>query len=479
MLTRRQLIATGMGLAFGSATREVAAQEAPQLKINSTRYIATNADTGAIFAQRDARERVAIASLTKIFTAVEALSIAPLDYEITTTEDDLQSTDATIMGFGPGMTYTLEELIYGMMLPSGNDAAHAISRSLGYESGDSAEEATQRFMDKVNQRVLNMGLEDTHLLNPDGWGVPGHYSTAADVAAFMAYASQNEFLLKVMGTRTYRTERGSNLTNTNKALWNAPSVLGGKTGYDWDSGWCLVQIAQREDTRIIAVTLDGIAPDDWYNDNLVLLDYGFSQQKAIGNKEYPGEHVVWQNPDPALFAQAGSGEASITGESIGGKKIVTREETEQVAKPEHTEKPQRMEQPVSVPRSSSLLAGLGATALAGGMAAAQWTAAGGDRTAATVVPSLRAAGVVARRMLPTVPSLTIGKKDIAEEQFDHAQDDEHLLTEEHYDIPDLPDEVVSDEEPQTDDAPHDTDPTVADLPQPDDTTDTVDETDPA
>lgn len=438
MLNRRQFIAAGTGMALASAFTRSTAQEAAQLQVNSTRYIATNAETGAIFAQKNARERVAIASLTKIFTAVQAIAMAPLDYEITTTEDDLQSTEATVMGFAPGMTYTLEELIYGMMLPSGNDAAHAISRSLGYKEGDTAEEATKRFMDKVNQRALDMGLQDTHLLNPDGWGVPGHYSTAADVAAFMAYACQNEFLLTVMGTRRYTTERGSTLVNTNKVLGTAPSVLGGKTGYDWDSGWCLVQIAERSNTRIIAVTLDGVAPDDWYNDNLTLLDFGFNEQQALGNREFAGESVTWQNPEPALFMQAGPAEASITGESEGGEHIVTRQETEQADVPEHETSANRGGSGQPVPRSSSLLAGLAGIGTAAGMAYSRWQSAGGDGTSATILPSLRALGTSGKHMLPTFTSLPkpkVERRETPEERFDDEPFDQHIAPEEYYEQP--------------------------------------------
>ncbi|MCA9832485.1 MAG: D-alanyl-D-alanine carboxypeptidase [Thermomicrobiales bacterium] len=396
MLTRRQLMATGVGVLLGSTIESGAAQEAEELQINSTRYIATNAETGAIFAQRDANEQVAIASLTKIFTAMEAVNLAPLDTIIVTTEDDMVSSEATVMGFGPGESFTLEELIFGMLLPSGNDAAQAIARALGAEEGDDADTAVQRFMDLVNQRVQDMGLQNTHLLNPDGWGVDGHYSSAADVAAFMAYASHNDFVLQVMGTKSFTTSNGYTVTNTNKVLTSAPSVIGGKTGYDDDAGYCLVQIAQREDTRIIAVTLDGIAPDDWYNDNLVLLDYGFEQQDALGTKAFTGEFVTWTNPDTAVFLQAGTGSASIIGNATSGESVV-----------------QEVDKPLTVPervttenatttatdsvsfsgrKSSALLTGIGGAVMVGTMAASRWRDLGGDASMESLGAGFSAAG---------------------------------------------------------------------------------------
>lgn len=404
MLTRRQLIASGAGVLVAGSVRSAATQEAAELQINSTRYIATNADTGAIFAQRGARDQVAIASITKVFTAIEALNLAPLDHQITTTSDDMVSADATAMGFGPGETFTLEELIYGMMLPSGNDAAHAIARSLGTREGDTAEEATQRFMDLINHRVQLMGLKDTNLINPDGWGVPDHYSSAADVAAFMAYASQNDFLVNVMGTANYTTSAGYVLQNTNKVLTSSPSVIGGKTGYDWDSGYCLVQIAERNNTRIIAVTLDGVAPNDWYNDNLVLLDYGFEQQKALGNKEFDGESVAWVDPAPILFAETGPAVAAITGQSDSGEQVIATEEVDLPARTTSvTSAATEPDVSFSGQRSNAVLAGVGAAVLAGVAGVGRWLDFGGDTSAETIRPAVSALAGSLKRGLPVIP----------------------------------------------------------------------------
>lgn len=307
------------------------AQEVPDLMINSERYVVMDADTGYVYAQRGADDQVAIASLTKMYTAVQALNMAPLDTPITTKDFDVAHPEATAMGFGPGETYTLEDMIYGMLLPSGNDAAYAVARTLGYREGDTDEEAVQHFMDLVNQRVENMGLENTFLKNPDGWGVPGHYSSAADVAAFMAYASEYPFLVKVMGTSSYTTSNGLlTVTNTNKVLNSYAPLVGGKTGYDWDSGWCLVNLAEDGDARMIAVTLDGIAPDDWYDDNLVLLDYGFEQKEALeaSGEAFDGTIISWTYPDGAELASVGKVRSIVSGSSAAAGNVTTRKTVE-------------------------------------------------------------------------------------------------------------------------------------------------------
>lgn len=362
------------------------AQVAEELQINSTRYIIIDADTGQVHAQRGAHDRVAIASLTKVFTAVQALNMAPLDTPITVSESDMMPADATTMGFQPGETYTLRDLIYGMMLPSGNDAAHAVARTLGYQEGDTDEEAVQRFMDLVNQRVRNMGLEDTHLINPDGWGVPGHYSSAADVAAFMQYATEYPFLVEVMGTMTYTTSNGAiTVTNSNKILNTYAPLVAGKTGYDWDSGWCLVTLAELAGARMIAVTLDGVAPDDWYDDNVVLLEYGFEEKQALraSKQTFDGDVVSWNYPDAIELAQAGERRANLGG-------VPASVDTESTEHRQSTQTTDRPDDSFEFGSAGPWIAGIAAISLIGIRGALHWRHHGGTRDISAF-----------RRVLPT------------------------------------------------------------------------------
>jgi D-alanyl-D-alanine carboxypeptidase (penicillin-binding protein 5/6) len=294
------IVAVALLLALAIPGR-VAAQEVPELQITSTNYILVDADTGEIYAQRGAHEHRAPASLTKIFTAIESIEDAGPNVMITTTADDFVSDEASQVGFGAGETFTVEELLYGMMLPSGNDAARALARGLGAEPGDTAEQARQRFLDRLNQRIVNMGLRDTHLVDPDGWGVPGHFSSPYDLAAFTMYALKYPRFVQTFSTLTYDTADGSyEFRNNNRMLRTYDGIIGGKTGYDDDAGWCLVNVAQRGGHRMIAVTMNGVAPDDWYDDNRVLLDYGF-QQAALRDQNggITGEIVRYRDPDAA------------------------------------------------------------------------------------------------------------------------------------------------------------------------------------
>ncbi len=311
----------------------VIAQEVPELQINSKRYIVVDMDTGEVFAQRGARDKVAIASLTKVFTAAQAMEMAPLDTPITTADSDLRSPEGdyfgssgTLMGFGVGETYTLEDMIYGMLLPSGNDAANAIARTLGARPGDTAEQATQRFVDQMNQRFQDLGIRETHLVNAHGWGVPEHYSSAWDVAAFARYLSRNETLIEIMGVKSYVTSNELlSLSNTNRLLSDYEPIVGGKTGYDLDAGYCLLNIASQRDRRMIAVTLDGVAPGDWYDDNRVLLDYGFERKASLlaANESFAGDVVSYADPAVAELARSAKPSGSLAPVAVDGSAFAT------------------------------------------------------------------------------------------------------------------------------------------------------------
>lgn len=295
-----------------AATAEVTG---PDLGIVSDRYIVVDAETGEVYAQRGMHEQAPLASLTKIFTAIEAIEEAPGEFEITTTEDDLVNWEATQVGFGPGETFTLRDLLFGMMVESGNDAAYAIARSLGATEGDDADTAVARFMDRVNARVQDMGLTDTRLVNPDGWGVTGHYSSAYDIAAFTRYALRYPRFVEAISVEEFETSNGYNLVNTNKMMERWDDLLGSKTGYDDTAGYCLMQVARQGGATMIAITLDGEAPDVWYEDNRALLDYAFAaraERQSTGAGPMPMV-ARYLDPDAAVLQRIATADATVGG----------------------------------------------------------------------------------------------------------------------------------------------------------------------
>ena len=164
-----------------------------------------------------------------------------------------------------GEVLTVQELLYGLMLQSGNDAAVALAIYCGG--------TVEGFAQLMNDEARRIGLTGTHFENPNGLDHENHYSTARDLAKLTAYAMENEIFAKTVSTKSIQVG-GRSLTNHNKLLWRYEGADGVKTGYTKAAGRILVSSATRDGRQLIAVTIN--APDDW-NDHARLLDYGFGQ----------------------------------------------------------------------------------------------------------------------------------------------------------------------------------------------------------
>ena len=283
-------------------------------QISSKRYIVIDDQTGEIYAQKDADVRGGIASLTKVFTAIVALEHGSLDMQITANEsDEFDSTSTRMTGFAPGTTYTVRDLLYGMILESGNDAAHALARGVGAQPGDSDEDSVNRFVGWMNDKVAELGLRDTHFVNPHGLSDPDHYSTPRDIATFMMYAVRNGDFMAIITARDYTTTTGATITSVNRGPEFIPDYIGGKTGYDDATGYCLIEIGQRDDAQLVSVTIDGVAPEVWYQDHAVLQDYGFAaRSERIAAGQPVGDALAYAQQVSQDQAQADVGDNQAT-----------------------------------------------------------------------------------------------------------------------------------------------------------------------
>ena len=168
------------------------------------------------------------------------------------------------MYLAPGDVLTLEELLYGLMLSSGNDAALAVAHCVAGE--------VDAFVALMNEMAQRLAMSHSHFANPNGLDAEGHYASAADMARLTAYALENQVFRRIVSTASI-TIGERYLTNHNKLLQLYDGCLGVKTGYTQAAGRTLVSAAQREGMTLICVTLhDG---DDW-NDHMALLDFGFA-----------------------------------------------------------------------------------------------------------------------------------------------------------------------------------------------------------
>lgn len=227
-------------------------------------------DSGAVLYAKSAHTRLAQASTTKMMTAIVAIENGRLDDKVTVDVDSQQlylTTESTVMGLMPGQTVTLETLLYGLMLSSGNDAAIAIAKHV---AGSEV-----RFVELMNAKARELGLRDTQFKNPHGLDATGHYSTAYDLAMLARYGFQNPRFYALSNTRHWNAD-GFDLWNLNKLLGSYPGADGVKPGFTDDAGRCLVGSAVRDNHRVFVTVLRS---NDTTQDSKWLLDYAFDSFK--------------------------------------------------------------------------------------------------------------------------------------------------------------------------------------------------------
>ena len=244
--------------------------------VSAESYILMDGDTGAVLAEHDADRKALVASTTKIMTAIVILEHMSPE-EIVKIPQEATEMEGSSIYLKAGERLSVEELLYGMMLQSGNDAAEA----LALVCAGSVEE----FAVLMNIRAQKLGLQNTHFENPSGLDGREQYSSARDLGILTMYALENPEFRKIVSTRNIqfgdRTFR-----NHNRLLWSLEGCIGVKTGYTKAAGRILVSAAERKGRRLIAVTIcDG---NDWL-DHQQLYEYGFSlySKQTVTEKNSP------------------------------------------------------------------------------------------------------------------------------------------------------------------------------------------------
>lgn len=241
--------------------------------------------SGDVVYARNGTERLPMASTTKIMTTLVALKKAEDLKRSYAIPQEAVGIEGSSIYLQAGEHLTLEELLYGVMLESANDAATAVAILV---SG-----SVEDFANEMNAMAVSLGLADTHFTNPHGLDDPEHYTTALDLARLAAYALDDPTFAKIVSTTRYTIplqdgEGTRVLVNHNRLLRHYTDVIGVKTGFTKTSGRCLVSAAEQNGVRMVAVTLD--APDDW-QDHRTLLDYGFTKYETV-TLAAPGEISV-------------------------------------------------------------------------------------------------------------------------------------------------------------------------------------------
>ena len=240
---------------------------AEAVEVSASSAILMDMDSGRVLYERNAGARMLIASTTKIMTALVAIRDGTLSDTVKVSREAAY-TEGSSMYLKEGEELTLETLLYGLLLCSGNDAAVAVAEHVAGSVG--------RFVERMNETALALGMEDTSFANPNGLDDENHYSTARDMALLACAAMRNETLVRIASTRTVSIG-GRTMTNHNKLLSLMDGCVGLKTGYTRAAGRTLVSCAERNGQRLVAVTLqDG---NDWA-DHQSLYEYGFAAYPA-------------------------------------------------------------------------------------------------------------------------------------------------------------------------------------------------------
>ena len=232
--------------------------------VSARRAYVLDAVSGRVLFARNADERSLIASTTKIMTALVVCEQCNVLDRMRIPKEAV-GIEGSSMYLKEGEILTIQELLYGLMLSSGNDAAVALAIYCGG--------TVEGFAEMMNDKARILGLTGTHFENPNGLDSPNHYSTARDLARLAVYAMENPIFYKTVSTKSV-TVGDRWLTNHNKLLWQVEGADGVKTGFTKAAGRILVSSATRQGRRIIAVTLD--APEDW-KDHAALLEEGFAR----------------------------------------------------------------------------------------------------------------------------------------------------------------------------------------------------------
>jgi D-alanyl-D-alanine carboxypeptidase (penicillin-binding protein 5/6) len=246
----------------------VASAEEPQVVGESA--ILMDARTGQILYQKNANKKMYPASTTKMLTAIIALERSKLE-DVVTVSEKASLTEGSAIWLKKDEQIKMEDLLYGLMLNSANDAAVAIAEHLAGSVG--------QFNNILNETAAGLGAKNTHFTNPNGLPDENHYTTAYDLAMIAKYALKNKAFMEIVGTKNMNIDRQDpedfkSLLNHNRLLWLYEDAIGIKTGYTSVARQCIVAAAQRDGRDLIAVVLKTEGINIW-SDSINLFDYGF------------------------------------------------------------------------------------------------------------------------------------------------------------------------------------------------------------
>jgi D-alanyl-D-alanine carboxypeptidase (penicillin-binding protein 5/6) len=244
---------------------------AEKLGIEAEAWAVIDARSGEVLLSQAASERLPIASTTKLMTAYVAMKELPLDKVVRAAPYDAEYGES-LLETKPGQKISVRDLIYGLILRSGNDAAHTLAIRVAGSS--------ERFVVQMNRYAAALGLSDTHYANPIGLDQKGNYSSARDLLTLTQRLLRMPAFAKISDTRSVvlrSVHPPRRIDTINELLLMEPWVTGVKTGHTWGAGYVLVGSGRKKGIDLISVAIAAPTDETRYSDNLALLEYGFSQ----------------------------------------------------------------------------------------------------------------------------------------------------------------------------------------------------------
>jgi len=244
----------------------------PEPPIHARSAVVVDVSSGQVLYARDMHARVPAASLVKMMTAMVGVDLAALDQVVTVSEDALK-VEPNVMGLSAGEQVSVQELLYGLLLDSGNDAAESIARGILPDRA--------QFIQRMNQKAGALRLKDTRFANPSGLDETNQYSSPYDLAAITVSLLQDyPELAAIVQTREVTISATSRHkwfgpANLNRLLWSYAGAIGVKPGYTDTAGYCLAAAATRDGRTVVAVVLGST---QHFTDARLLLDLGFQQR---------------------------------------------------------------------------------------------------------------------------------------------------------------------------------------------------------
>ena len=264
--------------------------------INSRAAIIYERSSGTILFGKNENEKRKMASTTKIMTAIVVIEKSNLE-DVVTISKKAAGTGGSRLGLHTDDKISVHDLLYGLLLRSGNDAAVALAEYVG---GD-----VSNFANLMNSKTSELGLTSTHFVTPHGLDNDSHYTTAYELALITNYALKNETFRNIVGTKNYNISingHSKNLSNTNELLGNLDGVYGVKTGFTNGANRCLVTSVKRNNMDLICIVLGADTKKDRTKDSCQLIEYAFQNYKMVDIKEkITNEFANWKICNSSSF----------------------------------------------------------------------------------------------------------------------------------------------------------------------------------